>query len=160
MEKYLMKARRKVKLHIYPTLAFIAIGVIMAIIGFVRQISFPVFFAAVLVFIGCMDLLYVFNYDHDFCIDYKSRKILGTKQQEKGAAVMEIYFESIVSAEILEKEALAAEFSFRKLPSHALVLRGTQRDTVIPLTWFSQKQREKMLKEVKKIAGDYLCGNI
>ena len=60
----------------------------------------------------------------------------------------------------MEKEALAAEFSFRKLPSHALVLRGTQRDTVIPLTWFSQKQREKMLKEVKKIAGDYLCGNI
>ena len=33
MKKYLLKAERKLKLHIYPTLAFIAIGVIMAIIG-------------------------------------------------------------------------------------------------------------------------------
>lgn len=157
MEKYFVKAKRKLKLHIYPTVAFFGVGIIMAIVGFAAQIPFSVFFAAALIFICCIDLLYVLNYDYDFCIDYKNRKILGTKQQEKGTAVMEIYFESIVGAEIMEKEALAAEFFFGKLPSHALVLRGTERDTVIPLTWFSAEQRAGMLEKTKKIAGAYLC---
>ena len=70
---------------------------------------------------------------------------------------MEIYFESIVSAEIMEKESLAAEFDFKRLPSHALVLRRVEKDTIIPLTWFSEEQRKEMLKEVRKIAGAYLC---
>jgi len=157
MKKYSLKAERKLKLHTYPTLAFFFIGVIMTIIGFAGQIPFSIFFAAAIIFISCIDLLYVLNYEHDFCIDYENRKIMGTKQQEKGTAVMEIYFESIVSAEIMEKEALTAEFGFKKSPSHALVLRGTERDTVIPLTWFSPEQGEKMLKEVRKIAGAYLC---
>ena len=160
MKKYSLKAERKLKLHIYPTLAFFVIGVIMTIIGFAGQIPFSIFFAAALIFVGCVDLLFVLNYEYDFCIDYEGRKILGNKQQEKGTAVMEIYFESVVSAEIMEKEALAAEFGFKKSPSYALVLRGTERDTVIPLTWFSIEQREQMLKEVRKIAGAYLCGII
>lgn len=157
MKKYLLKAEWKLKLLLYTGLALSAVGVVLAVIGFAVTMPFLVVIGSGLIFGACIEFLYIFNYKYDFCIDYEKRKIFGTKQQEKERAVMEIYFESIVSAEIMEKEALAAEFGFKRLPSHALVLRRVEKDTIIPLTWFSKEQRKEMLKEVRKIAGAYLC---
>jgi hypothetical protein len=157
MKKYLLKAEWKLKLLLCTGLALSIAGVVLSATGFAVTMPYLVVIGAGLIFGACIEFLYIFNYKYDFCIDYEKRKIFGTKQQEKGTAVMEIYFESVVSAEIMEKEALAAEFGFKKSPSYALVLRGVEKDTVIPLTWFSKEQMKEMLKEVRKIAGAYLC---
>ena len=157
MKKYLLKAERKTKLLFWTASPLFAAGAVIAATGFAVTMPYLVVIGACLIFGACIEFLYIFNYKYDFCIDYEKRKIFGTKQQEKGTAVMEIYFESVVSAEIMEKEAIVAEFGFKRLPSHALVLRGVEKDTIIPLAWFSKEQMKEMHKEVRKIAGAYLC---
>ena len=159
MEKYWIKAERKVKLLLWTVVPMLAVGAALTVIGYAMKNGEMMCAGAGFLFIGCSTLIYFLNYEYDFCIDYKNKEILASVLAEKVEEEPnsgKISFSSVISAEIMEKEALAAEFGFKKSPSYALVLRGTERDTVIPLTWFSEEQREKMLKEVRKIAGAYL----
>jgi hypothetical protein len=156
MKKYLLKAERKTKLLFWTASPLFAAGAVIASIGFLMRAPFAICMGACLLSCASVEFLYFFNYGYDFCIDYENREILANILTEKEKREGKIFFSCVMSAEIMEKEALAAEFGYKNAPSHALVLRGAEKNTVIPISWFSEKQREKILEETKKIAGEYL----
>jgi hypothetical protein len=137
----------------------LAVGAALTVIGYAMKNGEMMCAGAGFLFIGCSTLIYFLNYKYDFCIDYKNKEILASvlaEKEEEEPNSGKISFSSVISAEIMEKEALAVEFGFKKLPSHALVLRGTEKYTVISLNWFSAEQRAEILEKTKKIAGAYL----
>lgn len=156
MKKYSLKAKCKQRLLLWTAAPMFTFGAALAGIGFAFDNATAIVIGACLIFGACIEFIYFFNYEYDFCIDYENREIHASILGEKGKSDGKIFFSCVMSAEIIEKEALAAEFGFEKIPSHALVLRGAENPCVVPLDWFSEEQCKKILDETKKIAGAYL----
>lgn len=160
MKKFSLRAKNKTRLLLAAALAQILCAAASAAIFFVLAVSEAMLIGAALALGGSITFLYFFNYEYDFCIDYENQVILASflsekeKSEEKGEE--KIFFAGVLSAEILEKEAIEAEFGFEKAPSSALALRGAEKSALVPLNWFSPEQRAEILEECKKIAGAYL----
>ena len=161
MKKFSLRAKNKTRLLLAAALAQILCAAASAAIFFVLAVSEAMLIGAALALGGSITFLYFFNYEYDFCIDYENQVILASVLRNKEKSEEEkneekIFFAVVLSAEILEKEAIEAEFGFEKAPSSALALRGAEKSMLVPLNWFSLEQRAEILEECKKIAGAYL----
>ena len=156
MEKYFVKAKYKTRLLLYTALVLcLSSAVGIAVCVATGKLESMLVWAALILF-ACGEFIYFFNYDGDFFIDYENHKIIASGVNETSKIEVEVYFESLVGAEIIEKHAIETEFDLVKTPSCALILRGAEDNRVIPLVWFSPEQRAEILKKTKEIAGAYL----
>ena len=156
MEKYFVKAKYKIRMLVYTALALCLLSAVgIAVCVAIGKFDSMFVWAALILF-ACGEFIYFFNYDGDFFIDYENHKIIASEINETSKVEAEVYFESLVGAEIIEKHDIATEFKLVKTPSCALILRGTEDNRVIPLVWFSPEQRAEILKKTKEIVGAYL----
>ena len=161
MKKFSLRAKNKTRLLLAAAAAQIFCAAAFAAVFFALAVSEAMIIGAALALGGSITFLYFFNYESDFLADYENQVIFANvlsknEKNEEEKSWEKIFFAGVLGAEILEKEAVNAEFGFKKAPSCALVLRGAEKSILVPLDWFSPEQRAEILEECKKIAGAYL----